>query len=102
MTVAPGAMERDGEPDELSAADPVEAAREAGLRYVSDTTPGIQRKRAGKHFSYIGRDGKPIRDPQELERFRSLGIPPAWTYPARSYSSISTKRTKRMRSPLMM
>jgi DNA topoisomerase-1 len=60
-------------------AESVEAAKHAGLRYVSDMTPGIQRKRAGKHFSYIGLDGKPIRNEEELKRIRSLGIPPAWT-----------------------
>lgn len=59
-------------------AEPIESARAAGLRYVSDTTPGIKRKRAGKHFSYIGLDGKPIHDEQELARIHSLGIPPAW------------------------
>src|SRR5437764_14812039 len=61
------------------AADPVEAARTAGLRYVSDTGPGFRRKRAGKNFSYIGLDGKPIHDREVLRRMRSLGIPPAWT-----------------------
>ena len=60
-------------------AAPVEAAKAAGLRYVSDATSGIQRKRAGKHFSYLGRDGKPIHDEEQLKRIRSLGIPPAWT-----------------------
>jgi len=59
--------------------DPVESAKAAGLRYVSDRKPGIRRKRAGKHFSYIGLDGKPIKDKGELERIKSLGIPPAWT-----------------------
>ena len=59
--------------------DPVVSAKLAGLRYVSDTQPGIRRKRAGKHFSYIGVDGKPIRDPVELKRIKSLAIPPAWT-----------------------
>jgi DNA topoisomerase-1 len=59
--------------------DPAEVAKSAGLRYVSDTMPGIKRKRAGKHFSYIGLDGKPIRDPEVLRRIRSLAIPPAWT-----------------------
>ena len=57
---------------------PVESARAAGLRYVSDTSPGIRRKRAGKHFSYIGLDGKPVHDRQELQRIRALAIPPAW------------------------
>jgi DNA topoisomerase-1 len=27
----------------------------------------------------IGLDGKPIHDPAELQRIKSLGIPPAWT-----------------------
>jgi DNA topoisomerase-1 len=60
-------------------AAPVASAKAAGLRYVSDTMPGIRRKRAGKHFSYIGLDGKPIHDKKELERIRTIGIPPAWT-----------------------
>src|SRR2546423_1625725 len=59
--------------------DPVIVAKAAGLRYVSDASPGIRRKRAGKNFSYIGLDGKPIHDQDELHRIRSLGIPPAWT-----------------------
>jgi DNA topoisomerase-1 len=60
-------------------ADPVEAARSAGLRYYTDARPGIGRRRAGKGFTYTGLDGKPIRDPKDLKRFRSLAIPPAWT-----------------------
>ena len=39
--------------------DSAEVAESAGLRYVSDMSPGIKRKRVGKHFSYIGLDGKP-------------------------------------------
>ena len=68
-----------GETTVVEVASPVEAAKEAGLRYVSDTQPGIQRKRVGKNFSYIGRDGKAIHDQKELKRIRSIGIPPAWT-----------------------
>ncbi len=59
--------------------DPVAAVQAVGLRYVSDTRPGIRRKRAGKHFSYLGLDGKPIRDEARLRRIKALGIPPAWT-----------------------
>src|SRR5438067_13528894 len=59
--------------------DPVASARAAGLRYVTDQRPGIRRKRAGKGFSYVGPDGKSIRDGEELRRIKSLGIPPAWT-----------------------
>ena len=58
--------------------EPIEAAQAAGLRYVSDTRPGIRRKRAGKGFSYTGPDGAAIRDDQTLRRIRSLAIPPAW------------------------
>jgi len=63
----------------LPITDPVESAKAAGLRYVSDHSPGIRRKRAGKGFSYIGLDGKPIRDADELKRIKSIGVPPAYT-----------------------
>jgi DNA topoisomerase-1 len=59
--------------------DPVESARMAGLRYVTDLGPGIRRKRAGKHFSYVGVDGQPNHDLATLKRIKSLAIPPAWT-----------------------
>jgi DNA topoisomerase I len=59
--------------------DPIAAAEAASLRYVSDAQPGIRRKRAGRHFSYVGTDGKPIRDRGELARIKALAIPPAWT-----------------------
>lgn len=59
--------------------DPVESAQAAGLRYVSDASPGIQRKRAGKGFSYVDLNGKPIRDRDKLQRLKGLGIPPAYT-----------------------
>jgi DNA topoisomerase I len=59
--------------------DPVEAAKMAGLRYVSDKKPGIRRERVGENFSYIGVNGKPIKDEETLKRIRSLAIPPAWT-----------------------
>ncbi len=59
--------------------DPVGAARSAGLRYVSDHAPGIRRRRAGKWFSYVGADGRTIRDAATLRRIKALAIPPAWT-----------------------
>jgi DNA topoisomerase I len=59
--------------------DPVESAEAAGLRYVSDTTPGIRRKRSGSGFTYTGPDGKTIKDPTTLNRIRSLAVPPAYT-----------------------
>ncbi len=59
--------------------DPVESARAAGLRYVSDETPGIRRRRSGKGWTYLDSAGRPILDPEERVRINSLAIPPAWT-----------------------
>ncbi|HEY9697776.1 MAG TPA: DNA topoisomerase IB [Trichocoleus sp.] len=59
--------------------DPVQCAKAVGLRYVSDNRPGIRRKLSGTEFSYLDLNGKPIRDPDELQRFKTLVIPPAWT-----------------------
>lgn len=51
----------------------------AGLRYSSDDRPGIRRRRSGRGFSYRDPDGRPIRDPEVLERIRRIVVPPAWT-----------------------
>lgn len=40
--------------------------------------PGIRRVGRGRGFSYHRADGRLIRDARELERIRSLAIPPAW------------------------
>jgi DNA topoisomerase-1 len=58
--------------------EPAESARAASLRYVTDDTPGISRRKRGTGFEYIDPAGKVIRDPEELQRFKSLAIPPAW------------------------
>jgi DNA topoisomerase-1 len=58
--------------------DPIEVAREAGLRWVSDERPGIRRLKAGKGFRYVAPDGTPVRDDATLARIRSLAIPPAY------------------------
>ncbi len=59
--------------------DPVASAKTAGLRYVSDTQPGIRRQRSGSGFRYRNPDGTPVRDAETLTRIRSLVIPPAWS-----------------------
>ena len=59
-------------------ADPAQSAKAAGLRYVSDAKPGIQRKRRGEGFRYVDANGKAIRDQETLGRIKSLVIPPAW------------------------
>jgi DNA topoisomerase-1 len=57
----------------------VDSAKAAGLRYVSDSMPGIKRLRHGRGFSYVGTDGQTIQEKDVIKRFRSLVIPPAWT-----------------------
>ena len=57
----------------------VEAAQAAGLRYVTDSSPGIRRRRRGRGFAYLRPDGAPLCDPADLERIRKLVIPPRWT-----------------------
>jgi DNA topoisomerase I len=59
--------------------DPQDSAETAGLRYVSDSTPGIRRKRSGKGFAYTRPGGSRLTDPAALRRIRALAIPPAWT-----------------------
>jgi DNA topoisomerase-1 len=62
-----------------ASADPKDSAQAAGLRYVTDATPGIRRRRTGRGFGYAGPDGRPVRDQATLARIRSLAIPPAYT-----------------------
>jgi DNA topoisomerase I len=66
-------------PDLEELDNPVGAARAAGLRYVSDSSAGIRRKRSGKGFRYFAPDGLPVRQEERLSRIRALAIPPAWT-----------------------
>lgn len=53
-------------------------ARAEGLRYVSDSKPGITRKLQGDHYVFFAPDGKRITDAQEVARIRKLAIPPAY------------------------
>jgi DNA topoisomerase I len=59
--------------------DNVRVAREAGLVYVSDESPGITRKKRGvKDFVYLDPRGKQVKDRETLDRIRMLAIPPAY------------------------
>jgi DNA topoisomerase-1 len=60
-------------------AESIEAAEEAGLRYVSDEQSGYTRKAKGDDFEYFDAEGKSIRDEQRLLRIKRLAIPPAYT-----------------------
>lgn len=54
-------------------------ARSAGLRYSSDTSPGIRRSGKARQFKYTCPDGRPVTDEETLDRIRKLVLPPAWT-----------------------
>ena len=56
----------------------IEAAVEAGLRYVSDESPGNRRIRRGRGFSYHRPDGELITEQRVVDRIAALAIPPAW------------------------
>jgi len=68
------------DPDETiqTTDDPRDAAESAGLRYVLDDRPGLQRRKSGTGFTYTRPDGSVV-DKDVKRRIRSLAIPPAWT-----------------------
>lgn len=49
------------------------------LIYVLDTQQGITRVKSGRGFSYQLPCGSRIKDQQELDRIKKLGLPPAYT-----------------------
>jgi DNA topoisomerase-1 len=57
----------------------VEAARAAGLTYVSDAETGITRRRVGTGFAYYAPNGARITSAKRRRELASLAIPPAWT-----------------------
>jgi DNA topoisomerase I len=54
------------------------AAEEARLTYVSDSEPGIRRRRTATGFTYRDANGNRITAPEVLARIKALVIPPAW------------------------
>jgi DNA topoisomerase-1 len=76
---------------EAQAAEAASSARAAGLRYVTDDSPGIHRRGGAGHggaagrtgrskgFVYFDAQGRRLRDAAQLARITALAIPPAWT-----------------------
>jgi DNA topoisomerase I len=64
---------------EPTTAEALAAARQAGLRHVDDSGPGIRRERRGEEFVYLDPQGRTVTDSVTLLRIRHLAIPPAWT-----------------------
>ena len=48
------------------------------IRYVSAEDLNIYRQRCGRGFLYRDGQGRTVRAPEDLIRFKSLAIPPAW------------------------
>ena len=59
--------------------DPQCAAEAADLKYVSDESTGLTRRKSGKGFAYYHADGEKITDKATVERINALAIPPAYT-----------------------
>ena len=80
MAVAVSEAEPGNPPaDAAQLVEPAASARAAGLRYVSDQSPGLRRKRAGKGFTYVDSGGRTLRDAETIDRIKRLAVPPAWT-----------------------
>jgi DNA topoisomerase I len=63
----------------VTASEPLESARKAGLRYMTDDRPGIRRMKVRGGFRYVGLDGKVLTNRGEIARIKALAIPPAYT-----------------------
>lgn len=64
---------------ERTGAGPVaQMARAAGLRLVPRTALRLTRRRAGRGFSYLDEDGRPIADAATRARLAALAVPPAY------------------------
>ncbi len=72
-----------------------------GLIYVTDSDPGITRRRRGTGFSYIAPDGTTIARGAERDRLESLAVPPAyddvWMCPLPNGHLLATGRDARKR-----
>jgi DNA topoisomerase I len=55
-----------------------QAARSAGLVYVTDRMAGIHRVRQGRGFRFIDDRGRAVGSRADLDRIARLAIPPAW------------------------
>jgi len=66
-------------PSDLDLApDPRRLARQARLKYVSDSMPGFGRRRRGRGFVFVDEDGGTLREETHVVRIEALVLPPAW------------------------
>ncbi len=62
----------------ITSADPLEVTESLGLEYVSDSQPGIQRRKRGKRFIYLDINGERVREQTIIERIEAIAIPPVY------------------------
>ncbi len=55
-----------------------ESAKAVNLIYVSDSKPGIERRKKRNGFEHLY-GGKVLKDKEQLKRIKKLVIPPSWT-----------------------
>ncbi|PWC07968.1 DNA topoisomerase IB [Mycetocola zhujimingii] len=55
------------------------SVRAPRLRRSQTSGPGLGRRRTRSGFRYIDESGRPVHDPETIERIAALVIPPAWT-----------------------
>lgn len=53
-------------------------ARDKGLKIIRPAALRVQRLRHGKGFRYVAANGTTIRDATEIQRLKSLAVPPAY------------------------
>lgn len=61
----------------MFASDLIQTLKDAQLRYIDCSIPGIRRRRSGAGFGYFDSSGK-IVNKTTLDRIKELKIPPAW------------------------
>lgn len=61
-----------------SPASAIKLARRIGLNYVSTDALDIRRRRNGEGYTFIGGNGRTIRDVLVRQRLKSLAVPPAY------------------------
>ncbi|MGB4776535.1 MAG: DNA topoisomerase IB [Daejeonella sp.] len=55
-----------------------EVLEETGLRYMTDSVPGIIREKVREKFIYLDKKQQEISDSKVLDRIKKLALPPAW------------------------
>lgn len=56
----------------------IEAAKQAKLRYISESSKGYTRIKKGGHYLYLNTEGNKISEEDVVDRINKLRIPPAW------------------------